>query len=224
MQISQESWNGYYNSYFFGEAKGAELIRRLVDFSPGEQELMWVKVWAAEEELHHRLWAEVVEKKKIPIKKMEDTIAGLFRVTEDFVNKKDWTGSMVGATIIEHLSSTAAHFLYNHADEDTRRIFRKITGDDLGHLNFDLAQLEKIAQTKEGRKKIIDCHKKFLEEILKWPLRKNLLDGEMEILNETYELHRRRMEKIGVKLPRIKFSNSLSFKLTSAFIKLLAKV
>jgi hypothetical protein len=222
MGISQDSWNGYYNSYFFGEAKGSELIAKLEEFAPGEDEKRWVKVWSMEEGLHHRLWADLAEKKKIPIKSMEGTTASLFRITEDFVSKKDWIGSMVSAAIIEHVSTAAALYLYKHADDDTRRVFRRIVGDDVGHLNFDLVELEKAAQTAEGRKKILDAHKVFLKDILSWPDKGNMLDGEMDILNDAYETHRSRLARFGVNLPRIKFGRGLGFRLKRRIISMMA--
>ena len=83
--ISPESWNGYYNSYFFGENEGAELIERLLDFAPGNEERKWIKIWSAEERFHHRLWAAVAEKKKIEIRKMPSHLEKIYSITSGFV-------------------------------------------------------------------------------------------------------------------------------------------
>jgi tRNA isopentenyl-2-thiomethyl-A-37 hydroxylase MiaE len=218
--LSEEAWKGYLNSYCAGEIKGAQLIEKLVEFAPDEEARNWVIIWSKEEEHHHRLWKDLMQKRGIPITGPSGTLQKLYDITEDFVENKDWTGSMVSAAIIEHLSNATAAALFKYADPEIRRIFKQITADDLAHLNFDLTQLEKIAQTAEGRKKIIDCHKKFMKEILEWPARKDLLEKELEILNDTYELHRYKLEKIGVGLPKIKFADNFSFKLKKSLMKI----
>ncbi len=220
--ISETTWNGYYNAYFFGEAKGAELIWGLLDFAPGEAEREWVKVWAQEEEFHHKLWADLVRRKGIQVTQLKGPLSGLYEITGAFVNNRDWTGSMVGAAVIEHISTSAATFLYKYADDDTRVVFRKIVGDDLGHLDFDLQQLEKAAETSGGRKRLLEVHKKFLQNVLEWPFRSDLLEGELEILNDAYETHCYKLAKFGVFLPSIKFENSLAFKLKKRLLELLA--
>ena len=224
MRISFESWRGYYGAYFLGEAKGAELIRRLADFTPGPAELRWIKTWAEEEEKHHRLWGELVAKKGTEVKRDLGTLSGVYAITEGFVDGKNWTGAMVGAGIIEHVSSCAAHYLYPHADSDTRRVFDVILNDDIGHIAFDLAQIRKIASAPQGAKSVVEVHKKFLAEVLEWPLRKGLLDGELAILNNAYTLHRNSLAEFGVMLPEIVFENTLGYRIKKRVMEALSRV
>lgn len=211
--ISKGSWKGYYNSYFFGEKEGANLVEKLLDFAPGKDEKMWIRIWAAEENYHHKLWSDLAAKKKIKMTAMPGNIAKIYNLAAEYVARKDWIGSMVSATIIEHIGSTIASYLYKFADEDTRLVFKRITADDMGHLNFDLMQLEKIAETAEGRQRIIDAHKKFLKEFMNMPSQKDLLDGELDIINEAYIIHRMKLARFGVVLPEIRFSGNVSLRI-----------
>lgn len=208
------------SSYFHAEKKGSELIASLLSFAP-EDTKAWIRIWTKEEAHHHVLWSSVVRSRKITPRKMDRNVQRLFDITESYVNSKNWAGSMVGAAVIEHLSNAAANYLYHDADDDTKRVFRKIVGDDLGHLDFDIHQIEKIARTPEGRREIMEVHKKFLMEIIEWPLRPETSDCDMDILNDTYRIHREAMRKIGIKLPRMHFSRGASFRMKRHIIKML---
>ena len=220
MAITREEWSVYLNNYCLGERSGSELIGRLPDFAPGEEERKWVKLWSAEEMEHHRIWDQLMEKKKIPKMEMTQGLKNIYSITDGFVSRKDWAGSMVSAAIIEHMSNAAAAYLFRHADLETKQAFRRITGDDLAHLDFDIAQIEKAAKTKEGRKGVMEAHKAFLKEIIQWPLRKDVSDSELRILDDTYQLHRFRLSRVGVNLPNIRFSRSFSFRVQKAFVEL----
>lgn len=220
-KISREEFDKYLSSYFHAEKKGSELIARLTDFAPREEEKEWINIWSKEEGLHHRLWASVAANRRFEPREMDQNLHRLFEITEEYVNNKNWAGAMVGAALIEHLSNAAAQYLYHDADDDMKRVFRKITADDLGHLDFDIHQIWKVSQTKEGRKEILEIHKRFLAEILDWPLREGTTDIDIDILNETFQLHRKAMKKIGINLPDIHFSKSYSFKIKRGLIKFL---
>jgi len=217
--ISQEEWTVLFNNYCHGEKRGSEFIEQLIDFAPGEEERKWIRIWAAEEMHHHKLWDELLEKKKIPRQELTESIRNIYNIAGDFVTKKDWIGSMVSALIIEHLSNATAAYLYRYADLPTQMIFKKITGDDLGHLDFDYAQLERAAQTKEGRKRIKRANTVFLKEILQWPMRTGVTASDIDILNNTYEIHRMKLRKIGVKIPNIHFSRRFSFRVKKAIVE-----
>lgn len=220
--ISREEFDKHLSSYFHAEKKGSELIAKLIDFAPGEKEKDWINIWSKEEAHHHRLWAAVAANRKFEPREMDQNVSRLFEITEEYVNNKNWIGAMVGAAVIEHLSNAAAQYLYHDADDDMKRVFRKITGDDLGHLDFDMHQIWKVAQTKEGRKEILEIHKRFLTEILEWPFRPETTDVDIDILNDTYQLHKDAMRKVGLNLPKIHFSRGLGFKIKSNLMKLLA--
>lgn len=217
--ISREEFDKYLSSYFHAEKKGSELIAKLIDFAPGEKEKDWINIWSKEEAHHHRLWAAVAANRKFEPREMDQNVSRLFEITEEYVNNKNWAGAMVGAVVIEHLSNAAAAYLFHDADDDMKRVFKKITGDDLGHLDFDMHQIWKVAQTREGRKEILEIHKRFLKEIIEWPLRDGTTDVDIEILNDTFQLHRKAMKKIGVKFPNIDFSRSLGFKIKRQLLK-----
>lgn len=221
-KIPPEEFDKHLSSYFHAEKKGSELIFRLLEFAPGEEEREWISIWSKEEAHHHRLWASVAASRSFEPMEMGQNVRRLFEITEEYVNNKNWAGAMIGAAVIEHLSNAAAAYLYHDADDDMKRVFRKITGDDLGHLDFDMHQIWKVAQTKEGRKEILEIHKIFLKEILEWPLREGTTDVDIDILNETFQLHRKAMKKIGINLPNINFSRDLSFKIKRNLLKILA--
>jgi len=218
MALSEKDLQGYLSSYFFGEAEGARLIEGLLPFSPGKEESEWIKIWAAEENYHHKLWSELVAKRGIRVTRMGAGIQNIFDLTDNYVRAHDWTGSMVGASIIEHISTAVAFFLYPHSDSDMKAILKRISGDDVGHLNFSLQQLKRIAGTPEGRKEILEKHKPYLEEVLEWPDRPDLFEGELETLNDAYQLERHKMGKLGVRLPDVHFDRSLSFKVKRALL------
>lgn len=222
-KITREALNQHISSYFHSEKKGSELIEKLIDFAPGEEEKEWIRIWSKEEAHHHILWDSVARARGLEPLPIEHNVQKLFDITEDYVNKKDWAGAMVGASVIEHLSNAAAAYLYHDSDDDMKRVFRRIVGDDLGHLDFDMYQIGKIAQTEEGRRKILDIHKKFLNEIIEWPLRPNTSEIDIDILNGTYELHRNEMMRVGIKLPNIHFSRGASFRVKRSLIKLFAR-
>lgn len=218
-EISREVLDQHLSSYFHAEKKGSELIARLVDFAPGEKEKEWINIWSKEEEHHHRLWDAVAQGRNFVPQNIDNNVGKLFEITEDYVNKKNWAGSIVGAAVIEHLSNAAAAYLYHSADDDMKRVFRKITGDDLGHLDFDIHQIEIAIQTEQGRKEVEEIHKRFLREVIEWPSRKETTDIDIEILNEAYRLHRDSMRKIGLKLPDIHFSRNFGFKIKRSLLK-----
>lgn len=221
--IPKDVLDQHLSTYFHAEKKGAELIWRLLDFAPGEKEREWIQIWSKEEAHHHALWDSVLKGRQMEPRKMDLNVWKLFEITEDYVNRKSWAGSMVGAAVIEHLSNAAAAYLYHDADDDMKRVFRKITGDDLGHLDFDMSQIGKVARTKEGRKEIEEVHKRFLMEIIEWPLRPETSDIDVEILNDSYHLHRTAMMKVGIRLPDIRFERSAAFRLKRNLIKALVR-
>lgn len=221
-KIPREDLDQHLSSYFHAEKKGSELIWKLLEFAPGEAEREWIQIWSKEEAHHHVLWDSVLKNRNVKPSKMEYNVWKLFEITEDYVNRKNWAGSMVGAAVIEHLSNAAATYLYHDASDDMKRVFRKIVGDDLGHLDFDIHQIAKIAETDGGKKDLMEIHKRFLMEIIEWPLRPGTTDTDMAILNDTYQLHRNTMAKIGLKLPNMYFSRGSGFKLKRRLIKLLA--
>lgn len=221
-KIPKEVLDQHLSSYFHAEKKGAELIARLVDFAPGENEKQWINIWSKEEDHHHRMWDAVAQGRNFTPKNIDNNVSKLFEITEDYVNQKNWAGSMIGAAVIEHLSNAAAAYLFHDADDDMKRVFKKITGDDLGHLDFDIHQIENVIQTEEGRKEVEKIHKRFLKEVIEWPLRKETSDIDIEILNDAYQLHRNAMRKIGLNLPNIHFSRSAGFRMKRNLIKLLA--
>ncbi|HLD75663.1 MAG TPA: hypothetical protein VI874_01470 [Candidatus Norongarragalinales archaeon] len=51
-----------------------------------------------------------------------------------------------------------------------------------------------------------------LKEILAWPLRNDLLDLELELVNEAYLVHRRQLKKIGIGLPALHFENTALYR------------
>jgi hypothetical protein len=218
-KIPKEILDQHLSSYFHAEKKGSELIARLVDFAPGEKEKDWINIWSKEEEHHHRLWDAVAQGRNFTPKNIDNNVAKLFEITEDYVNQKNWAGSMIGAAVIEHLSNAAASILFHDADDDMKRVFKKITGDDLGHLDFDIHQIKNVIQTESGRREVIEIHKRFLREVIEWPLRKETTDIDIEILNEAYRLHRDSMRKIGLKLPNMHFSRKFSFKIKRGLLK-----
>ncbi len=220
-KIPREELDKHLSSYFRAEKKGSELIARLADFAPGEQEKDWISIWSKEEAHHHRLWAAVAANRKFEPREMDQNVRRLFEITEGYVNNKNWAGATVGAAVIEHLSNAAAQYLYHESDDDMKRVHKKITGDDLGHLDFDVHQIWKVAQTKEGRKQVMEIHKRFLKEILEWPFREGTSDMDIGILNEAFQLHRKAMKKIGINLPDIHFSKNTIFKIKRSFLKLL---
>lgn len=224
MDISRVEWAGYLSNYCNGERNGSELISRLTGFVPGEEERKWVEQWAAEEMEHHRLWSSLMKKKEMPEIGMTGNLRNIYTITDGFVARKDWAGSMVSAAIIEHMSNAAAAYLFRHADAETRQVFRRITGDDLAHLDFDIAQIEKAARTREGKKRVMEAHSEFLKEIIQWPFRPDTTAHEINILNETYQLHRFRMNRIGIRLPDIVFSRSLGFRARRALIRLALRI
>ncbi len=222
-KIPRDEWIAILSNYCHGERSGSELISRLLDFAPGKDEKMWVRQWAAEEMEHHKLWDSLMAGRKMQEKEMTEGLKNIYSITDGFVSRKDWVGSMVSAAIIEHMSNAAAAYLFRHADPETRQVFRRITGDDLAHLDFDIAQLEKAAESRDGRRRIMTAHKAFLREIMQWPFRSGVTDNELRILNETYQLHRFRMGRIGIRLPDIAFSRSLSFRVQKAFLEMVLR-
>jgi len=221
-KVPTEVMNQHLSSYFHAEKKGSELISRLVEFAPSDEARQWVPVWAKEEMHHHTMWDRVMKNRRAEPGKMDYNVYKLFEITEDYVNRRSWAGSMVGAAVIEHLSNAAAAYLFHDADDDVKIVFKKITGDDLGHLDFDMHEIEKIAKTEEGRKEIAEIHKRFLMEIIEWPNREGTAEADIDILNDTYRIHRAAMKKIGVSLPKMHFSKGAGFEMKKRLIKLLA--
>ncbi len=221
--ISDASWTGYYTNYFIGEKAGADLIWKLEDFSPGPVEKAWVRTWASEEDHHHELWASLAKRKGIAIQNLPSTFEGLYAKTSQFVHQKDWIGSVTGAAIIEHISSAAAEYLMPFADADTQAVFRKIVADDVRHIAFDVSQMQKIAQTPEGRSRLWQVHKAFMPVILEWPLHPHLLDGEIDIINAAYRTHREKVNAMGVPLPDIRFAKDAAYRLQKKALEMAAK-
>lgn len=220
MAHPEGDWIKYLNNYCHGELNGSQLIERLLEFAPGEEERTWLRQWVAEERQHHQLWDDLLTRKGIPRRPMSEAFKNIYALADDFASRKDWIGSMVAATIIEHFSVAAATLLYRHADADIQRIFKKTIGDDVGHLDFDLAQLERAALTQGGRKKIHEAHTVFLKALLQWPSRPDVTDREIDILNETYQLQRSTLRRIGIKLTNITFSRSRSFKVRKRLVEM----
>ncbi len=221
--ISETAWSGYYTNYFIGEKKGADLIWKLEDFAPGPAEKAWTRIWAAEEDHHHELWAALAKKKNIDIHRFPSTFENLYAKTGDFVEQKDWLASVTGAAIIEHLSSAAAEYLLPHADLDTQAVFNKIIADDVRHIAFDVTQMQNAARTQDGKKRLWQIHKEFMPIILDWPLHPDLLDGEMDIINAAYQTHREKVNAMGVPLPGIRFANDAAYRLHKKALEMAAK-
>lgn len=219
-KVTRRNLDQHLSSYFHAEKKGSELIERLLEFAPGEEERAWIRIWTKEEAHHHRLWDSVAKRRGIRPAEMEHNVSRLFEITEGFVGSHNWAGSMVGAAVIEHLSNAAASYLYHDADDDMKRVFRKIVGDDLGHLDFDIHQIKKCLGTKDGKAAVVAAHKEFLKEIIEWPTRPNTSDVDMDILNDTYDLHRRAMARIGLDIPDIKFHRGHSFRMKRKILRM----
>lgn len=127
-KIPREVFNQHLSSYFHAERKGSELISRLADFAPNDEARAWIPIWAKEEAHHHSMWDRVLQNRQMRPVEMEYNVSRLFQITEDYVNAKSWTGSMVGAAVIEHLSNAVAAYLYHLHRSAMGRIGVKLPG------------------------------------------------------------------------------------------------
>jgi hypothetical protein len=217
--LSEGDWIKYLNMYCIGEKHGADLIHMLLEFCP-PSEKEWIIKWNKEEEFHHKLWSKLMKAKKIKAANLTPSLSNMYMITEKYVRNKNWAGSMVGAAIIEHMSNSAAIILYEYADESTKAIFKRIVGDDVGHLDFDIRMIRQAAGSKNGRNEIMRVHKRFLDEFLDWPDREHVTDMDLRILNYGYSIHRVAMERIGVSIPHVLFERSFRFMVKKALLKM----
>lgn len=222
VKVTREHLDQYMSSHLHAEKKGWNLISQMIRFAPREEDREWIQNWLKEKALHYSLWDFIMKNRSMEPKKIDLNLWKLFDIAESFVLKKDWIGSIVCTSFIDHLLSASASYLYFDADDDMRRVFRRIVGDKMAHINFGLQHIAKTTEAEEDKRYLMTVYARILTELIEWPLRPNTIDADIDILNDAYHMHRIALKKLGIRIPKLYFTRMYDFEAKETILKMIA--
>jgi 1,2-phenylacetyl-CoA epoxidase catalytic subunit len=194
-------------AFALGEDKGVDLLKQLLTFVPDRETAEQVIAQTTDEIKHARLFDTKLKDLDIDCNGLKKNLTQLYDYAQTCVDEKDWVKCMAVQAVIEELAMAAFTHRYPQFGKDVQKILEEVISDEKRHLEFGIRELNKYKDHQEAREKMQTVHMKAAEIMLNAAREENLTAEEkkeaMTIMKKAYILHKGRLEKIGVALPKL---------------------
>lgn len=224
--IRASSWeevDRYVLHFFWLASKTSDLIQQIKQFAPSAEAKTGAEEWARDAATHRAIWERVLKNREMDEGKMDFSFWRLFKMTDNYVERRDWVGTMIGLGFIAHVLNEGMPYIYRRAANDLRPVLKKLVGDYMGHIDFVSGELAKIHKYEGEDDHVNRTLGAFLKELSDWAFRLETTNSDLDILNSAYHSHRIAMKAQGVSIPKIYFTRDPQTDQIEIIQKLLAR-
>lgn len=198
----------YLLQVIFGESLAINYCKTIAEFAPNEDSKTFLLKQQEEEETHLYLLSEYAAKIDRPKSEISKHMRGLHNVIDKALIEKDYASSIfIQNFVVEGLVITMTKELYEHGDEDLKRISAVILHDEVRHVEFGVKEIKRELETNKcNLNKLINIQRKALFQAV-------LLFADLAIdvkhlgikwdkmAEDTVKEHLKRIEDAGMHIP-----------------------